>query len=307
VHGVSFDVGVFTNLTRDHLDYHGTMENYFLAKQKLFAGLGQGGKKGAAIINIDDAFGARLAGGGNVEIELTYGLQKSARLRATRIELNADGSRFVVEAPDRKFAVRLPLIGRHNIYNALAALGTGLALQVDVVKMQAALNALPPVPGRLEGVSAGQPFGVFVDYAHTDDALRNVLSTLREITRGRVLVAFGCGGNRDAGKRSKMGLVAAQLADLTVITTDNPRREDPARITAQIEEGYRSVRTDGYTVELDRRLAIQQLLGKAQPNDSVLIAGKGHETYQEFEDTVVPFDDRVHAREALETLGYSAS
>jgi UDP-N-acetylmuramoyl-L-alanyl-D-glutamate--2,6-diaminopimelate ligase len=306
VHGVAFDVGIFTNLTRDHLDYHGTMENYFAAKQRLFAELGRVGKKGGAVINIDDAFGARLVGTGNVEVELTYGLQNSARLRATRIELNADGSRFVVETPERKFAVRLPLIGRHNIYNALAALGAGLVLQVDVVKMQAALNALPPVPGRLESVTAGQPFGVFVDYAHTDDALRNVLATLREITQGRVLVLFGCGGNRDVGKRAKMGQAAAQLADLTVITTDNPRKEEPARIAAQIEEGYRAVRPDGYTVELDRGLAIQQILAKAAPSDSVLIAGKGHETYQEFEDTVVPFDDRVHAREALEALGFSS-
>ena len=307
VHGVAFDVGIFTNLTRDHLDYHGTKENYFAAKQKLFANLGRGDKKSAAVINIDDSFGARLVGTPNVEVELTYGLEKSARLRATRIELNPDGSRFVVEAPDRKFAVRLPLIGRHNIYNALAALGTGLVFQVDVVKMQAALNALHPVPGRLESVAAGQPFGVFVDYAHTDDALRNVLATLREITRGRVLLTFGCGGNRDAGKRARMGQVAAQLADLTVITTDNPRKEDPARIAAQIEEGYRAVRSDGYTLELDRRLAIHQVLEKARPADSVLIAGKGHETYQEFEDTVVPFDDRVHAREALEALGFSGS
>jgi len=307
VSGVAFDVGLFTNLTRDHLDYHGTMENYFAAKQKLFAALGRDRKPLAAVINIDDAFGARLAQAKEIGVKLTYGLQKAAQLRATRIELHPDGSRFVVEAPNRKFAVRLPLIGRHNIYNALAALGAGLALQVDVVKMQAALNALAPVPGRLESVSAGQPFGVFVDYAHTDDALRNVLTTLRETTQGRLLLVFGCGGNRDVGKRARMGQVAAQLADLTVITTDNPRKEDPAKIAGQIEEGYRAVRTDGYTMELDRSLAIQQILAKATPADAVLIAGKGHETYQEFEDTVVPFDDRVHAQEALETLGFSKS
>jgi UDP-N-acetylmuramoyl-L-alanyl-D-glutamate--2,6-diaminopimelate ligase len=300
--GVEFDVGIFTNLTRDHLDFHGTMENYFAAKRKLFASLAEGGKRSAAIINIDDTFGARLAGGSRVEVELTYGLQKAARLRATRIELNADGTRFVVEAPERKFALRLPLIGRHNIYNALAAVGAGLALKLDVVKIQAALNALPPVPGRLEAVSAGQSFGVFVDYAHTDDALKNVLTTLREITKGRVLLAFGCGGNRDAGKRAKMGKVAAELADFTLITSDNPRKEDPAKIVAQIEEGYRSVRTHAYVVELDRRRAIQQILSKAEPGDTVLLAGKGHETYQEFEDTVVPFDDRLHAQEALENL-----
>jgi UDP-N-acetylmuramoyl-L-alanyl-D-glutamate--2,6-diaminopimelate ligase len=151
----------------------------------------------------------------------------------------------------------------------------------------------------------GQPFGVFVDYAHTDDALKNVLMTLREITKGRVLVAFGCGGNRDAGKRAKMGKVAAELADYALITSDNPRKEDPAKIAAQVEEGFRSVRSDGYALELDRGRAIQQILGNAAPGDSVLIAGKGHETYQEFEDTVVPFDDRLHALEALETLGFS--
>jgi UDP-N-acetylmuramoyl-L-alanyl-D-glutamate--2,6-diaminopimelate ligase len=305
VHGVEFDVGIFTNLTRDHLDYHGTMENYFAAKKKLFSSLAQGTKKGTSVINIDDDYGARLAGESDgVGVQLTYGFGEKARLRATKIELNADGSRFVIEAPERKFAVRLPLIGRHNIYNALAAVGACLALKVDVVKIQAALNALPPVSGRLEMVLAGQPFGVFVDYAHTDDALKNVLTTLHEITKGRVLVAFGCGGNRDSGKRAKMGRIAAELADFTLITSDNPRKEDPAKIAAQIEEGYKGVRSDAYDVELDRRRAIQQIIAQAQPGDSVLIAGKGHETYQEFEDTVVPFDDRVHAQEALETLGF---
>jgi UDP-N-acetylmuramoyl-L-alanyl-D-glutamate--2,6-diaminopimelate ligase len=305
VHGVEFDVGIFTNLTRDHLDYHGTMEKYFAEKKKLFASLQRCGKKGAAVINIDDAYGSRLAGELEpMEVQLTYGFQKQARLRATKIELGADGSRFVIESAERKFAVRLPLIGRHNIYNALAAVGACLALKVDVVKIQASLNTLAPVPGRLETVSVGQPFGVFVDYAHTDDALKNVLTTLREITKGRVLVTFGCGGNRDAGKRARMGRVAAELADFTLITSDNPRKEDPARIAAQIEEGFRGVRRDAYAIELDRRRAIQQIIAKATPGDSVLLAGKGHETYQEFEDTVVPFDDRVHAREALETQGF---
>ncbi len=300
--GVEFDVAIFTNLTRDHLDYHGTMENYFTAKQKLFTALAQGKKKGTAVINIDDNFGARLSGQNKVEVELTYGLQKAARLRATKIQLGRDGSRFVVETADRQFACRLPLIGRHNIYNALGAVGASLALNVDVLTVQAALNAMAPVPGRLEMVSAGQPFGVYVDYAHTDDALQNVLTTLREVTTGRLLVAFGCGGNRDSGKRARMGRVVAELADLAIITSDNPRKESPEKIAAQIEEGYRSVRAEGYTLELDRRRAIQQIIAKAEPHDTVLIAGKGHETYQEFEDTVVPFDDRIHAREALEAL-----
>jgi UDP-N-acetylmuramoyl-L-alanyl-D-glutamate--2,6-diaminopimelate ligase len=302
--GIEFDVAIFTNLTRDHLDYHGTMENYFAAKQKLFTALERGTKKAAAVINIDDTFGARLAGTTKVEVELNFGLRQSARLRATRIEIGADGSRFVVEAPERKFALRLPLIGRHNIYNALAAVGACLALKVDVVKIQAALSKMAAVPGRLERVDCGQPFGVLVDYAHTDDALRNVLTTLRELTKGRLLLAFGCGGNRDAGKRARMGRVAAELADFTLITSDNPRKEDPGKIAAQIEEGFRAVRAEACAIELDRRRAIQQIIGKAEPGDIVLIAGKGHETYQEFDDTVVPFDDRVHAQEALETLGF---
>jgi UDP-N-acetylmuramoyl-L-alanyl-D-glutamate--2,6-diaminopimelate ligase len=304
VQGIEFDVAIFTNLTRDHLDFHKTMENYFAAKQKLFASLGGGNKKAAAVINIDDDFGARLSGQTNVEVELTYGLQSAARLRAAKIQLSAEGSKFTVETPERNFACRLPLIGRHNIYNALAAAGAGLALGIDVLHVQAALNAITPVPGRLEKVLAGQPFGVFVDYAHTDDALKNVLSTLREITKGRVLVAFGCGGNRDAGKRAKMGKIAAELADFTIITSDNPRKEQPEKIAAQIEEGFRAVRQDKYRVELDRKRAIHEIISQAKKGDSVLIAGKGHETYQEFEDTVVPFDDRAHAREALEALGF---
>jgi len=306
VFGIEFDVAIFTNLTRDHLDYHGTMESYFAAKQKLFAALQQGTKKGTAVINIDDTYGARLAGQTKVEVELTYGLQKAARLRADKIQLGKDGSRFVIEMPERKFACRLPLIGRHNIYNALAAVGAGISLDIPVVTLQAALNAMPPVPGRLEMVSAGQPFGVYVDYAHTDDALKNVLTTLREITAGRLLLAFGCGGNRDAGKRARMGKVAAELADFTIITNDNPRKEVPEKIAEQIVGGYRSLRTEGYIVELERRRAIQQIIGKAEAGDTVLIAGKGHETYQEFEDTVVPFDDRLHAQEALESLGFAS-
>lgn len=301
VHGVHFDVGIFTNLTRDHLDYHVTMDRYFAAKEKLFAGLASGPKKGAAVINVDDTYGARLCGRHKVA-ELTYGFGQNAGLRAVEVQLGKDGSRFVVETSGKKFACRLPLIGRHNIYNALAAIGAGLALRMDVLKIQAALNAMLPVPGRLESINAGQSFGVYVDYAHTDDALKNVLQTLREITPGRVLVTFGCGGNRDPGKRARMGRIAAEMADYTCITSDNPRKETPERIAGQIEEGYRAVKLTDYAVELDRKRAVEHIISCARPGDSVLIAGKGHETYQEFEDTVVPFDDRLHAREALETV-----
>ena len=301
---VEFDVAIFTNLTQDHLDYHGTMENYFAAKKKLFAALADANKRAGAVINLDDAFGARLSKETNLEAPLTFGLNHGAKIRATQIKLGPDATEMVIETPTETFSCRLPLIGRHNVYNALAAVGAGLVLKIGAHPIQTALNSMTPVPGRLENIPLGQPFGLFVDYAHTDDALRNVLTTLREITSGRLLLAFGCGGDRDAGKRPKMGQVAAQLADFTIITSDNPRRESPAEIAAAIEEGYRSVRRQGYRIELDRKRAIDEIIRLAKPGDTVLIAGKGHETCQEFEDTVIPFDDRIHARETLETLGW---
>ncbi len=304
VAGIEFDMAIFTNLTQDHLDYHGTMENYLAAKQKLFTKTSNGSKQGAVVINIDDSLGSRLLNESDVEVKLSYGIKSAASIRATKIHLAADVSSFTIETPKKSFACKLPLIGRHNIYNALAATGAAFALDVEVTKLQSALNKMLPVPGRLERVVAGQPFNVFVDYAHTDDALLNVLTTLREITKGRVLLLFGCGGSRDNGKRAKMGRVAAEHADFTYITSDNPRKEQPETIAAQIEFGFRSVKTKDYVVELDRKRAISEIISNARPGDTVLIAGKGHETYQEFADTIIPFDDRVFAREALENLGF---
>lgn len=301
---IEFDVSVFTNLTQDHLDYHGTMENYFVAKQKLFSPAAHGSKRGKQVINIDDSYGVRLWRDGQAEVKLTYALHERASIRAAHIHLSKDSSRFQVETPKGSFNCTLPLIGRHNVYNSLAAIGTALAMDIPLPVIQAALSVVPPVPGRLEAIRQGQPFGVFVDYAHTDDALHNVLATLREMTPGRVLLTFGCGGNRDAGKRAKMGKVAAEQADFTIVTSDNPRHESAADIARQIEAGYRDVRDDGFTVELDRRRAIQEIIRMARKGDTVLIAGKGHETYQEFEDTVIPFDDCVFSRETLEELGF---
>ncbi len=301
---VEFDAAVFTNLTQDHLDYHGTMESYFAAKKRLFDPPENGTKRLGAVIKTDDPFGARLSKEATAEVLLSYGLTEGAKLSATQIRLGKDATQMTVETPQEKFPCRLPLIGRHNVYNALAAVGTGLLLKVGLPPIQAALNSLKTIPGRLEAITVGQPFGVFVDYAHTDDALSNVLTTLREITEGRVLLAFGCGGSRDAGKRPKMGRVAAALADFTLLTSDNPRRESPEKIAAAVEEGFHAVRADGVRTELDRRRAIDQILRMARPGDTVLIAGKGHETYQEFADTVIPFDDRIYARETLETLGW---
>ncbi|HEY6168099.1 MAG TPA: UDP-N-acetylmuramoyl-L-alanyl-D-glutamate--2,6-diaminopimelate ligase [Verrucomicrobiae bacterium] len=304
VFGIDFDVAIFTNLTQDHLDFHGTMENYFQAKKRLFTSAYLEAKHGAAVINGDDPFGARLLQEANVEVNLSFGLDESARLRATQVKLGREKTQFNVETPAGCFPCALPLIGRHNIYNTLAAVGAAITLKIDLSVIREALQSMPPVPGRLESIDRGQPFSVFVDYAHTDDALRNVLQTLREVTKGRILLAFGCGGSRDTGKRAKMGKVAAELAGFTIITSDNPRKETPEKIAAQIEEGYRSVRQDNYRIELDRRRAIDEILREARRGDVVLLAGKGHETYQEFQDTVVPFDDRVYAAETLETLGF---
>ena len=302
--GVQFDVTLFTNLTQDHLDYHGTMENYYQAKKKLFKAWPNAGKSRTAVINIDDVFGERLAHESDAEVMVQYAISQSAPVRATSIQLGREHTQMTVQTAGGDFPCRLPLIGRHNVYNALAAIGAARALATSAAMIQKALTTMPPVPGRLESLHAGQPYAVVVDYAHTDDALRNVLTTLREITRGRLLLLFGCGGNRDAGKRPKMGKVAAELADVAVITSDNPRKESAAAIAAQIDAGYRAVKPEGCRIELDRRRAIDDLIRQAQPGDTVLIAGKGHEIYQEFEDTVIPFDDRVYAQETLETLGY---
>lgn len=307
VFGLDFDVAIFTNLTQDHLDYHGNMEAYFEAKKKLFTCIDKeaSAKTKSTVINIDDTFGARLAAETDAQVRVEYGIEKEAAVRATQIHLGAEFTQMSVGTPIKEFNCKLPLIGRHNVYNALAAVGASLALDVAPGVIQKALSSVPPVPGRLERIVCGQPFGVLVDYAHTDDALRNVLTTLREITKGRLLLVFGCGGSRDKGKRPKMGCVAAELADVAVITSDNPRKESAADIASQIQEGYRSVRRENCRIELDRRRAIDEIIRSAQAGDTVLIAGKGHETYQEFEDTVVPFDDREHAEETLGNLGFA--
>jgi UDP-N-acetylmuramoyl-L-alanyl-D-glutamate--2,6-diaminopimelate ligase len=302
VHGVDFDAAIFTNLTRDHLDYHGGMESYFAAKKKLFTAIETGSKHGGVVINIDDQYGEQLSLESKAEVKLTYGLGQAAQIRASEIELGKSGTLMNVEMPGGSFPCQFPLIGRHNVYNALAAIGAGVVLKVKAHSIRDSLKKMEPVPGRLESIPSPMPVGVYVDYAHTDDALHNVLSTLREITPGKLLLTFGCGGSRDKGKRAKMGKVAAEQADFTIITSDNPRKESPAQIAAEIEEGFQSVRPDRYRIELDRRRAIEEIIRMAREGDSVLIAGKGHETYQEFEDTVVPFDDRVYAREAIEII-----
>jgi UDP-N-acetylmuramoyl-L-alanyl-D-glutamate--2,6-diaminopimelate ligase len=305
VFGIEYDAAVFTNLGRDHLDFHGDMESYFQAKRRLFTSQHLDPRRGTAVINFDDSYGARLADDEAVHPKLTYGLQPAAQLRASQIRRSRVETCFHVEGDGLRFDCRLPLIGLHNVYNALAAIGAAHALKLDTGAIRAGLASFPNVPGRMEPVGDGRAFSVFVDYAHTADSLRHALDTVREVATGRVLLVFGCGGSRDTGKRAQMGAVAARGADLVWITNDNPRKERPEAIAQQIEEGYRGVRPDAgdeLVVELDRRRAIEDAIRAASEGDVVLIAGKGHETYQEFEDTVVPFDDRVHAIEALEAI-----
>jgi UDP-N-acetylmuramoyl-L-alanyl-D-glutamate--2,6-diaminopimelate ligase len=302
VWGIDFDVGVFTNLTRDHLDYHGTMENYFAAKLQLFRGLGQMEKPATAVVNLDDDWGQTLANWVAPLLPcVTYGLHPAAAVRAEDVAVGPAGSSFRLVSPWGERAMRLPLLGRFNVSNALAAIAAAGARGVELDLVARVLFEFETVPGRLERIPNDRGVSVFVDYAHTDDALANVLATLREIAAGRLILVFGCGGDRDRGKRPIMGAVAARGADHTILTSDNPRSEDPAAILAQIAEGFGSC-TRFETIP-DREAAIAKALALARPGDTVLLAGKGHENYQEFAHTVVPFDDRDVARRILGTAG----
>jgi UDP-N-acetylmuramoyl-L-alanyl-D-glutamate--2,6-diaminopimelate ligase len=306
-HGVDFDVAVFTNLTRDHLDYHRTMDDYFAAKSLLFRQTGHDGKLACAVVNLDDPWGRTLAetlSDGSREI-ITYGVSEDAAVRAEDVVLQQTGSTCRVSTPWGAGELVLRLRGAFNISNALAAVSACGSLGVDLELMLRSVSESQRVPGRLEEVPAGHGLQVFVDYAHTDDALQNVLATLRPLTPGRLLLVFGCGGNRDPSKRPVMGSVANRLADHTILTSDNPRKEDPAEIIAQISRGFSS--PGPYEVVNDRRAAIHAVVNMAEPGDVILIAGKGHETFQELAHRTVPFDDRQVVLEALEHRGLVSS
>jgi UDP-N-acetylmuramoyl-L-alanyl-D-glutamate--2,6-diaminopimelate ligase len=292
---IEWDCAVFTNLTQDHLDYHGTMEKYFEAKSLLFTGLGGQKKKSAAVINMDDRYGERLARMCTVPV-VTYGLGARADFRASEVKTDFSGTTYQLDAQGKSFLVRLPLIGRFNVLNSLAAIAAASAIGIEVRSAVVALANAPHVPGRLEAAPVKRQYRVFIDYAHTDDALINVIKTLRELSPRRLIVVFGCGGNRDTAKRPKMGAAVDQLADWGIITSDNPRKEEPEAIIEEIKQGFRG---QNYEVIVDRREAIFKAVTMAQPRDIVLIAGKGHEAYQEFADHTVPFDDVQTAIEAV--------
>jgi UDP-N-acetylmuramoyl-L-alanyl-D-glutamate--2,6-diaminopimelate ligase len=301
VYGLHFHTAVFTNLTRDHLDFHGTMENYFAAKQALLAGAG-GLPPRFAVLNRDDEYARRLKVDTKTEA-IWYGLGQESDLRALHISSGFHGLRFDVQHGKLRFAVESPLMGRINVYNILAACGAGLSYGIAPEGIARGIAELRAVPGRFERVDQGQPFVVVVDYAHTDDALRNAIAVARGLNPKRVITLFGCGGDRDRSKRPLMGQAAAEASDFVVLTSDNPRSEDPLAIMNDALVGIRRVDVP-HVVEPDRAAAIARALKEAREGDLVILAGKGHETYQVLKDKTIPFDDRVVAREVLRGYGY---
>ena len=300
---LDYAVAVFTNLTRDHLDYHKTMENYWFAKQRLFDGrLGKPPK--TSVINVDDPRGVELAD--RLEREglgvVRYAVKSDADITARDPEFSLSGMRFRLRMPNDEIDFRSPLVGPPHIYNTLAAVASGLALGYKVKAITRALEQCTGAPGRFERVPHDGDFAVVVDYAHSDDALLNVLRTARDVTRGRIITVFGCGGDRDRTKRAPMGEAAGSLSDVVILTSDNPRTEDPNQILADAEVGIQKT-AKPYEKIPDRREAIHQAVSQARPNDLVLIAGKGHEDYQIIGREVFHFDDKEVAREALMLRG----
>ncbi|MBI5282759.1 MAG: UDP-N-acetylmuramoyl-L-alanyl-D-glutamate--2,6-diaminopimelate ligase [Candidatus Solibacter usitatus] len=303
VDGFTFHTAVFTNLTRDHLDFHGGMDDYFAAKQRLFDGAG-GPPPRFAVINADDEWGARISLPPSTA-RLSYGLKNGCGLRAENIDAGFHGLRFDVRHPGGRQHLESRLCGLINVYNLLAAFGAGLSLGLSPETVAAGLQSCHAVPGRFERVDEGQPFLVVVDYAHTDDALRNTIATARSLTSKRVITLFGCGGDRDRAKRPLMGQAAAGLSDFVVVTSDNPRSEDPLGIINDALVGVRRTDTP-HVVEPDREKAIRRAVAEASPGDVVLIAGKGHESCQVLKDRTIDFDDRETARRILRADGFTA-
>src|SRR6202167_6189364 len=309
VFGVPFDVAVFTNLTRDHLDYHRTMEEYFGAKRVLFEGCGTDPPR-AVVTNGDDEYGVKVAefSRKRSSVVLKYGWERGD-LHAEKVEITTRGTRFDVVTPDEKIPVFSALIGRVNVYNILAAAGACYARGCPAQAIAAGIDKLACVPGRFERVDCGQPFTVVVDYAHTDDALRHLTALARELVaaaKGRVLTVFGCGGDRDRKKRPLMGEAAGRGSDFVVLTSDNPRSEDPLAIINDAVVGLQKTGVK-YSVEADRRKAIALAISEARPGDIVLLAGKGHEKVQVTREGAAPFDDLEVAREALRTVGFECA
>ena len=305
VAGIEFDTAVFTNLTQDHLDYHKTMENYARAKAHLFDLVSETGTKAGktAVLNADDAASETMRAHTHCPV-ISYGVEHNADLAARDVHLAQDGMELTLARGDAESVkLHIGITGLFNVYNVLAATGAALAENVPAVDIVAALRAFTGVPGRFELVRAGQDFSVIVDYAHTPDGMENVLRTARAVTAGRIIAVFGCGGDRDRTKRPIMGRMAAELADIIVLTSDNPRTENPAAILDEVETGVLPViGAKPYEKLVDRRTAIFHAIEAAKTGDTVVILGKGHETYQILKDETIHFDDRETAREAIRGL-----
>ena len=298
VETLKFDAAIFTNLTREHLDFHKNMEDYLNAKLKLFEKIK---KDGFAIINIDDPSAAKIIEKVKSDAKakiITYGIDREADIRAEDINLSCKGLKFKFQGTE----IESSLIGRHNIYNILASIAAAIASGMGLKDIKKGVEAMKGLPGRLESVGCGQNFSVYVDYAHTEDGLENVLKSLRELKPRNLISVFGCGGNRDRFKRPGMGKISTELSDKVFITSDNPRNEEPTDIINEIAKGI-DPEKDNYIIEPDRFSAIKKALAEAQKGDIVLVAGKGHETYQIFKDTTVPFDDREVVKRILKEAG----
>src|ERR1041384_3507270 len=297
---LEYAVAVFTNLTRDHLDYHKTMENYWYAKLRLFDGR-LGSRPKTSVINVDDTHGVELANRLKSEGQrvVTYAVKTAADVTAHDAEFSLSGMKFRLRTPETENDFHSPLVGPPHVYNTLAAVASGLALGYSLEVITKALSKCTGAPGRFEGVPHDGDFAVVVDYAHSDDALLNVLRTAREVTKGRIITVFGCGGDRDRSKRAPMGEAAGSLSDVVILTSDNPRTEDPNQILCDAEEGIRQSNKP-YEKIADRREAIHYAIAQARTDDLVLIAGKGHEDYQILGREVFHFDDKEVAREALQ-------
>jgi len=300
VRGLAFRAAVFTNLTRDHLDFHGGFEPYFEAKKLLFTRHLHA--EGHAIVNLDDEHGALLAGLLRGPRCRTFGLTPEAQIRPEDLEISLEGARFRCITPEGEAFVHSPLVGFFNVSNLLGAIGALIALGLTPDEAARGVSALEGVPGRMERVDLGQSFAVIVDYAHTDDALRNLLDTLKSLQPKRLITVFGCGGDRDRSKRPLMGSVAAQRSDLVIATSDNPRSEPPQGILDEIAQGFKN-HTTPFKLIVDRREAIEVALRAALPGDIVAIAGKGHEGTQTIREKKLPLDDRLVAKEILKALG----
>jgi UDP-N-acetylmuramoyl-L-alanyl-D-glutamate--2,6-diaminopimelate ligase len=293
--GIVFRAGVFTNLSGDHLDFHKDMEDYYQAKKKLFIPENNNMK---AVINIDDPWGERL----RKEISIgyiSYGFKEGADIKVEKYKLMEEGIDALIKTPKGEIEIRSPLLGRPYLYNILASIGVSMIFNVPVEKIKEGIASIRQIPGRMEKVENKHGINVIIDYAHSDDSLKNLLKTVNQIKGGKIILVFGAGGDRDRSKRPRMGEVAGRLSDFSIITSDNPRSEDPIKIIEEIEKGFKKIQKKNYTIIPDRREAICKAINMAQKGDWVLIAGKGHENYQIIKDKIIPFNDKEVASQFL--------